>query len=33
LLRTYNYTAKVLTNQTTPPAGTYSDTLIVDVAF
>ncbi|WP_230350951.1 spore coat U domain-containing protein [Lelliottia sp. WAP21] len=33
LLRTYNYTAKVLTNQTTPPAGTYTDTLIVDVAF
>ncbi|WP_297120325.1 spore coat U domain-containing protein [Enterobacter sp. ECC-175] len=33
LLRTYNYTAKVLTGQTTPPAGTYSDTLIVDVAF
>ncbi|WP_253377755.1 Csu type fimbrial protein [unidentified bacterial endosymbiont] len=33
LLRTYNYTAKVLTNQATPPAGTYSDTLIVDVAF
>lgn len=33
LLRTYNYTAKILTNQSTPPAGTYSDTLIVDVAF
>jgi spore coat protein U-like protein len=33
LLRTYNYTAKVLTSQTTPPAGTYNDTLIVDVAF
>ncbi|MBM3072606.1 fimbrial major subunit CsuA/B family protein [Lelliottia sp. RWM.1] len=33
LLRTYNYTAKVLTSQTTPPAGTYSDTLIVDVTF
>lgn len=33
LLRTYNYTAKVLTSQTTPPAGTYTDTLIVDVAF
>ena len=30
---TYNYTAKVLTNQATPPAGTYTDTLIVDVAF
>lgn len=33
LLRTFNYTAKVLTNQATPPAGTYTDTLIVDVAF
>lgn len=33
LLRTYNYTAKVLTNQATPPAGTYNDTLIVDVTF
>ena len=33
LLRTYNYTAKVLTTQTTPPAGSYTDTLIVDVAF
>jgi spore coat protein U-like protein len=33
VLRTYNYTAKVLTNQATPPAGTYTDTLIVDVAF
>lgn len=33
LLRTYNYTAKVLTSQSTPPAGIYTDTLIVDVAF
>ncbi len=33
LLRSYNYTAKVLTGQTTPPAGNYSDTLVVDVAF
>jgi spore coat protein U-like protein len=33
LLRTYNYTAQVLTSQATPPAGTYTDTLIVDVAF
>lgn len=33
LLRTYNYTAKVLTSQATPPAGAYTDTLIVDVAF
>lgn len=33
LLRSYNYTAKVLTTQTTPPAGSYSDTLVVDIAF
>lgn len=33
LLRTYNYTAKVLPSQTTPAAGTYTDTLVVDVAF
>lgn len=33
LLRAYNYTAKVLTSQTTPPAGAYTDTLVVDVAF
>lgn len=33
LTRNYNYTARVLTNQTTPPAGTYADTIIVDVAF
>jgi len=33
LLRSYNYTAKVLTTQTTPPAGNYSDTLVVDIAF
>jgi spore coat protein U-like protein len=33
LLRTYNYTAQVLSGQNTPPAGTYSDTLVVDVAF
>lgn len=33
LLRTYNYTAQVLTSQTTPPQGTYSDTLTVDIAF
>ena len=33
LLRTYNYTARILPNQTTPPAGNYSDTLVVDVAF
>lgn len=33
LLRSYNYTAKVLTTQTTPPAGSYSDTLVVDITF
>lgn len=33
LLRNYSYIAKVLTTQTTPPAGTYTDTLIVDVSF
>jgi spore coat protein U-like protein len=33
LLRSYNYTARVLTTQATPPAGNYSDTLVVDVAF
>lgn len=33
LTRTFNYTAKVLTTQATPPGGTYEDTVIVDVAF
>ena len=33
LSRTYNYTARVLPTQTTPPGGTYTDTLVVDVAF
>ncbi len=33
LLRTYNYTAKVLSSQSTPPGGSYSDTLTVDIAF
>lgn len=33
LLRTYNYTAQVLPAQVTPPGGTYSDTLVVDIAF
>jgi len=33
LVRTYNYTARILTNQATPPAGTYSDTVVVDIAF
>ena len=32
-LRTYNYTAQVMPNQTTPPGGTYSDTLLIDLAF
>lgn len=33
LLRTFNYTARVLTTQTTPAVGSYSDTVVVDVAF
>lgn len=33
LLRTYNYTARVLPTQSTPPAGTYTDTVVVDIAF
>lgn len=33
LLRNYSYVAKVLTTQATPPAGAYTDTLIVDVSF
>ncbi|EIG9275116.1 spore coat U domain-containing protein [Salmonella enterica] len=33
LLRTYNYNAKILTNQPTPPAGVYSDTVVVDITF
>lgn len=33
LLRTYNYTASILATQTTPPGGTYSDTLVIDIAF
>ena len=32
-LRTYNYTARVMQNQTTPPGGTYNDTLLIDLAF
>lgn len=32
-LRTFNYTAQVLPNQTTPPAGTYSDTLTIDIGL
>lgn len=30
---TYGYTARMLSGQSTPPAGTYTDTLVVDVAF
>lgn len=33
MTKTYNYTAKIFPNQNTPPAGTYNDTLVVDVAF
>ena len=33
LTRTYNYTAKVLTTQNTPPAGNYTDSVIVDLSF
>lgn len=32
-VNTYNYTARMLSGQSTPPAGTYTDTLVVDVAF
>lgn len=31
LLRTYNYTAKVLTTQATPPAGTYNDLSLIHI--
>ncbi len=33
LLRTYNYTARILSTQDTPPAGSYSDMLIIDIVF
>ena len=33
LTRTFPYTARILTTQTTPPAGNYSDSVVVDVAF
>lgn len=33
LTRGYNYTARVLTTQNTPPAGNYSDSVVVDLAF
>lgn len=32
-VNTYNYTAKILSGQNTPPAGSYTDTLVVDIAF
>ncbi len=31
--QTFNYNAKVYTDQTTPPAGTYTDNVILDVGF
>ena len=31
--RGYNYTARILTTQTTPPAGNYTDSVVVDVSF
>jgi spore coat protein U-like protein len=33
LTRTFNYNARVLTNQATPVAGNYSDTVTVDLSF
>lgn len=33
LTRGYNYTARILTSQSTPPAGNYSDSVVVDLAF
>lgn len=32
-LRTFTYTAQVLPNQTTPPGGTYGDTLTIDIGL
>lgn len=29
----FNYNAAIYTNQTTPPAGTYVDNVVLDVAF
>lgn len=29
----FNYNAKIYTDQTTPPAGTYLDNVILDVGF
>ncbi|WP_428944208.1 Csu type fimbrial protein [Pantoea sp. FN060301] len=33
LTRTYNYTARILATQSTPPAGNYSDSVVVDLSF
>ncbi|MDR7344722.1 spore coat protein U-like protein [Pantoea alhagi] len=33
LTRTFPYTARVLTTQSTPPAGNYTDNVVVDLAF
>ncbi|MEY8772159.1 spore coat U domain-containing protein [Erwinia sp. ACCC 02193] len=33
LTRTFNYTARILTSQATPPAGNYSDSVVVDLSF
>ncbi|KNC09694.1 fimbrial protein [Klebsiella sp. RIT-PI-d] len=33
LLRTYHYTARILSGQSTPPVGDYSDTLLIDIVF
>lgn len=33
LTRGFNYTARILTTQNTPPAGNYTDSVVVDVSF
>lgn len=33
LTRSYNYTARILASQNTPPAGNYADSVVVDLAF
>lgn len=33
LTRTYNYTARILPAQTTPPAGNYTDSVVVNLSF
>jgi spore coat protein U-like protein len=32
-IRSYNYTAQILTTQATPSSGAYTDTLVLDIAF